>query len=181
MWRMTNKAARWPLVCAALLLPSVVAALTVAPMSLGQMTSAAETVVRARCIDRTATKTDDGAIESVVRFEVLEVAKGSPSDTVEVREPGGEVDGTEMVVPGAPRSSAGDEAVLFLERGPKGDYRVVGMALGYLPVVTASPGPSRVRVSPHLSADVGGEPGKGGLRPVRDVMTRVRRLADTSP
>lgn len=151
-------------------------ALTLAPMSLEQMTSASEAVVQARCVDRTATRGDDGAIESVVRFEVVDVAKGSPPPVVEVRQLGGKLDGTEMVVPGAPLSEPGDEALLFLERGPRGAYRVVGMALGYLPVVSTSPGASRVRVSPHLGA--GFE--TGGLRPVTDVMTRVRRLAETS-
>ncbi len=82
--------------------------------------------------------------------------------------------GTEMVVPGAPRSRVGDEAVLFLEHAPDGTLRVVGMALGHLPVVTTAPGVGRVRVSPHLG------PGfeSGGMRPVSDVMTRVRRLAE---
>jgi len=150
-------------------------ALTLAPMSLEQMTTASEAVVRARCVDRTATRGDDGAIESVARFEVVDVAKGSPPSIVEVRQLGGKLDGTEMVVPGAPLSEPGDEALLFLERGPNGGYRVVGMALGYLPVVSTSPGPSRVRVSPHLGA--GFE--SGGLRPVTDVLTRVRRLAET--
>lgn len=154
--------------------PLAASALTLAPMSLGQMTEASELVVRARCVDRAATRTDDGAIESVVRFEVLETAKGTAEGVVEIREPGGTVDGTEMVVPGAPRSRVGDEAVLFLERAPDDTLRVVGMALGYLPVVTAGPGASRVRVSPHLG------PGfeAGGLRPVTDVLTRVRTLAE---
>ncbi len=37
--------------------------LTVAPMSLGQMTEVAEIVVRARCTDRAATQNEDGGIE----------------------------------------------------------------------------------------------------------------------
>lgn len=159
------------------LAPASSRALTLAPMSLAEMTAAAETVVRVRCIDRTTTKNDDGAIESVVRFEVLEAAKGEPGDVVEVRQLGGSHGGTRMVVPGAPLSEEGDEAVLFLERSPAGQLRVVGMALGYLPVVPASPGPSRVRVAPYLGK--GFE--EGGLKPVSDILDRVRRLAERSP
>lgn len=156
-------------------------ALTVAPMSLGQMTTTAETVVRARCIDRTPTRTSGSGIETVVRFEVLEVAKGTSFETIEVREPGGEIDDRKVVVPGAPRSAPGDEAVLFLERGPQGHYRVVGMALGYLPVVATSPGAERVRVAPHFSPDLSERSEGGALKPVRDVLDRVRRLAESSP
>lgn len=164
----------WPLVWAAVLAPPAAHALTLAPMSLADLTSAAETVVRARCLDRTATRTADGGIESVARFEVVEVAKGEPAKIVEVRQPGGSIDGTEMVVPGAPLSEPGDEALLFLERSPSGNLRVVGMALGYLPIVSGPPGGAMVRVAPYLGE--GFE--SGGLRPVRDVLTRVRRLAE---
>lgn len=157
-------------------MPAVARALTLAPMSLDQMTSAAEVVVRGRCLDRTTMRTEDGGIESVVRFDVVEVAKGDAGDVVEVHQLGGELDGTVVVVPGAPLSEAGDEALLFLERAPGGNLRVVGMALGYLPVVAASPGASVVRVAPYMGK--GFE--SGGLRPVTDVMTRVRRLAERS-
>ncbi|MDG2305386.1 MAG: hypothetical protein P8R42_12210 [Candidatus Binatia bacterium] len=155
-------------------MPVVAWALTLAPMSLDQMTAASEVVVRGRCLDRTATRTEDGGIESVARFDVVEVAKGEAPKVIEVRQFGGELDGTAVVVPGAPLSEIGDEALLFLERAPGGHLRVVGMALGYLPVVTASPGASVVRVAPYMGA--GFE--SGGLRPVTDVMTRVRRLAE---
>ncbi len=165
---------RTALMIALVLAPCVVQALTLAPMSLEQMTAASEIVVRGRCLDRTPTRTEGGAIESVVRFEVVEAAKGEPAAIVEVRQLGGEVDGTAMVVPGAPLSEAGDEALLFLERTPGGDLRVVGMALGYLPVVATSPGPSRVRVAPYLGEGFEG----GGLRPVSEVLHRVRGLAE---
>lgn len=164
----------WILCLIAVLVPTGAHALTLAPMSLAEMTTTAETVVRARCLDRATTRTEDGAIETVVRFEVLEVAKGDPAKVIEVHQLGGEIDGTAMVVPGAPVSEPGDEALLFLESARGGDLRVVGMALGYLPVVAASPGPAVVRVAPYLGAGFEG----GGLRPVGDVLSRVRRLAE---
>src|SRR6185369_6970195 len=94
--------------------------------------------------------------------------------TLEVRELGGRIDDTDMVVPGAPLSEPGDEVVLFLEKGDDGGPRIVGVALGYLPVVQGSPGEPVVRVSPHLGE--GFE--SGGVRPVADFLTRVRRLAE---
>jgi len=157
--------------------PASALALTLAPMSLAEMTRAADVVVWARCVDRTTTRSgESGGIESIVRFEVLDVAKGAPGDVVEVRQPGGELDGTVTVVPGAPLSDAGDEAILFLEHGPGGHLRVVGMALGYLPVASLAPRSRRVRVAPYLGKGFEG----GGLRPVDDVMNRVRRVPETS-
>jgi len=149
-------------------------ALTLAAMSLGEMTSVSDTVVRARCIDRTATRTSGGGIESVARFEVLEAVKGNPGKEIEVRQLGGSLDGTDAIVPGAPLSEEGDEVVLFLERRDDGNLRVVGVALGYLPVVQATAGPPVVRVSPHLGESFE----SGGLRRVDDFLGRVRRLAE---
>lgn len=163
------------IVLAVLLAPSPrpAGALTLAPMTLEQLTGTASIVVRARCIDRTVTKSPDGRIESLARFEVVARAKGESPDVVTVRQLGGRVDDTELVVPGAPLSERGDDVVLFLEPRDDGTHGVVGMALGYMPVVTLPGTGAAVRTSSTL----GGVFADGGLHPVGELLDRVRGLA----
>ena len=145
-------------------------ALTVAAMRLDELTSASTDVVRARCVARQVTRDGGGRIESIARFAVLDRVKGVEAAEVDVRQLGGRLGGDELIVPGAPLSEPGDEAVLFLEPGPDGALQVVGLALGYLPVATTPGGESRVRVWASLGVEFAG----GGIRSVSEVLERVR-------
>ncbi|HEY8515036.1 MAG TPA: hypothetical protein VIS07_05960 [Candidatus Binatia bacterium] len=149
-------------------------ALTLAAMPLEEMTRAASVVVRARCIDRQVTRSASGRIESIARFEVLEEAKGEGDRVVTVRQLGGrlDADGTELVVPGAPLSEPGDEALLFLEPHDGEVMTVVGLALGYMPVAVLPGSGPVVRVSRVLGAEYA----SGGVRPVGEILRRVRDL-----
>ncbi|MFN8603671.1 MAG: hypothetical protein U0842_24615 [Candidatus Binatia bacterium] len=148
-------------------------ALTLVPMTLEQLTGTATIVVRARCIDRTVTRTADGRIESVARFAVVARAKGEAPDVVSVRQLGGRSGDTELVVPGAPLSEAGDDVVLFLEPRDDGTNGVVGLALGYMPVVTLPGTGAAVRTSSTL----GGVFADGGVHPVGELLDHVRAIA----
>lgn len=148
-------------------------ALTLAPMTLEQLTGAATIVVRARCIDRTVTRGADGSIASLARFRVVARAKGDAPDVVTVRQLGGRIDGTELVVPGAPLSEPDDDAVLFLEARDDGTHAVVGLALGYMPVVALPGTGAAVRTSRTL----GGVFADGAVHPVDELLERVRVLA----
>ena len=148
-------------------------ALTLAPMTLEQLTGTATIVVRARCIDRTVTRSTDGRIASLARFEVVARAKGDAPDVVTVRQLGGRSGDTELVVPGAPLSETGDEVVLFLEPRDDGTHGVVGLALGYMPVVTLPGTGAAVRTSSTL----GGVFADGGVHPVGELLDRVRAIA----
>lgn len=148
-------------------------ALTLAPMTLEQLTGTAALVVRARCIDRTVTRSADGRIESLARFQVTDRAKGDAAEVVTVRQLGGHIDDTELVVPGAPLSETGDDVVLFLEPRDDGTHGVVGLALGYLPVVTVPGSGAAVRTSRML----GGVFADGGVHPVGELLERVRAIA----
>lgn len=155
------------------------AALTLAPMTLEQLTAQSTLVVRARCIDRQVTRTPDGRIESRARFAVMETAKGTPPEVVVVRQLGGRDAGTdtELIVPGAPLSEPGDDVVLFLEPSDGDALGVVGLALGYMPVVISPLGSASVQTSRAL----GGSFASGGMRPVAELLDRVRAIDAGSP
>ncbi|MEW6272414.1 MAG: hypothetical protein AB1689_24290 [Thermodesulfobacteriota bacterium] len=177
MLRVGRVAARRALVATLAMLlavPGTARALTLAAMPLEEMTRAASVVVRGRCVDRQVTRSATGRIESLARFEVLEEAKGEGARVVTVRQLGGrlEGDGVELVVPGAPLSEPGDEALLFLEPHDGEVLTVVGLALGYMPVAVLPGSGAVVRVSRVLGADYA----SGGVRPVGDLLQRVREI-----
>ena len=91
--------------------------LTLAAMSFDELTGHASVVVRARCIDRQVTRSAEGRIESLARFEVTERAKGGAPDVITVRQLGGSDGATTVVVPGAPLSEPGDDVVLVHSPG----------------------------------------------------------------
>lgn len=72
-----------------------------------------------------------------------EALKGSPGRTVEIQEPGGELDGIRMEIIGAPRYELGEEVVVFAEPTPAG-LRTCGWGQGRF-VVEGEPGQRRVR------------------------------------
>jgi|SRR5215472_13116873 len=156
----------------ACLAPLEARAMTLAAMDLGDMTRTSTLVVRARCVDRQVTRRASGRIETLARFEVLESAKGDSPELVTVRQLGGKVDGFDLVVPGAPQSQAGDEAVLFLEPGDADGMQVVGLARGYLPVVAMPGGSPVVRIAPALDRKLQGRV----LHPVSELLGRVREI-----
>jgi hypothetical protein len=166
-------AARLVCTIVAVVSPQVAHALTLAPMTLEQLTGNATLVVRARCIDRAVTRSTDGRIESLARFQVVTRAKGDAAEVLTVRQLGGRIDDGELVVPGAPLSEPGDDVVLFLEPRDDGTHGVVGLALGYLPVVTLPGSGAAVRTSRML----GGVFADGGAHPVDELLDRVRTIA----
>jgi hypothetical protein len=162
---------------AALLVPGSGAfGLTIAAMPLEELTGHATLVVRARCVDRQVTRTADGNVESLARFAVVEEAKGSASGLVTVRQLGGRIDDTEVLVPGAPLAEAGDDVVLFLEPHDGEVLGVVGVALGYMPVATLPGSGAVVRTSRVLGADFA----SGSSRPVSELLERVRAIVRRS-
>jgi len=154
------------------LCPALASALTIAAMPLEELTRNASLVVRARCIDRQVTRSPEGRIESLARFEVVEQAKGKAPTVLTVRELGGRSGDTELVVPGAPLSEPGDDVVLFLEPHYGDVYGVVGLALGYMPVAVLPGSGATVR----LSRTLGDVAANGGVRPVGELLERVRHI-----
>lgn len=104
-------------------------ATTLERMSVADLSRAAHTIVRARCVAIT-TGWDSGEIWTFTTFEVEEVWKGSASSRVTVRLIGGEVGSLKSTVSGVPRFSRGEELVLFLEKTAAGDFSVVSWVQG---------------------------------------------------
>src|SRR5215469_4339685 len=104
-------------------------ATTLERLSLTQLASAADLVVRARCT-ATASRWERGSIWTISDFEVLEHYKGTPPAQLAVRVPGGRIGHLAMNVEAAPKFRSGEEGILFLEKTALGDYAVTGWTEG---------------------------------------------------
>lgn len=78
-------------------------------------------------------------------YEIVldEALKGAPGRSVEIQEPGGELDGLRMEIVGAPRYQVGEEVVIFAAPTPVG-LRTCGWGQGRF-VVEGEAGQRRVR------------------------------------
>jgi len=65
-----------------------------------------------------------------VTVEVEEALKGGAAGTLTLTQLGGTVDGAHYDVPGSPTFVAGEEALLFVWRGPSGRAQVNGLSQG---------------------------------------------------
>jgi hypothetical protein len=64
------------------------------------------------------------------RIEVLDPIRGNPGTSLVVSEPGGSLDGENMIISGAVDYSVGEEALVFLYRTPVGYLRATGFGQG---------------------------------------------------
>src|ERR1700757_1195607 len=104
-------------------------ATTLKRMSVADLSRAAHTVVRARCAANSA-RWDAGEIWTFTTFDVEEVWKGSAPVQITVRLLGGSAGNFTSTVSGVPRSSPGEELILFLERTPAQDFSIVSWMQG---------------------------------------------------
>lgn len=103
------------------------AAATLRALSDEQLVALADRVVRGRVLSvRVERRPGTGILETVARLAVSDDYTGDDTPTVEVRELGGTLDGTRLMVPGATQFVVGDDLLLMLERRG-GSYRSVGM------------------------------------------------------
>jgi hypothetical protein len=65
-----------------------------------------------------------------VSVEIAESVKGAGPGTLVLTQLGGEVDGVRYTIPGCPAFRAGEEALLFVWRDPRGRAQVNGLAQG---------------------------------------------------
>lgn len=92
---------------------------------------------------RVAWDADHENIWTHYQIALDEALKGSPGRTVEIQEPGGELDGIRMEIIGTPRYELGEEVVVFAALTPAG-LRTCGWGQGRF-VVAGEPGKRRVR------------------------------------
>jgi hypothetical protein len=125
-----NLLRKWiPALGAALLACLPAAPTTLVRMNLGQLTKAAEVVVRAKCLE-TQSQWQGGEIWTLSRFGTIETYKGQAPAQFTVRLLGGRVGAVESVVGGVPRFRAGERVVLFLDAARGGGYSVTAWSEG---------------------------------------------------
>jgi hypothetical protein len=158
-------------------------------LSLRELAEKSDLAVRGR-IESVRVEWSDGPARFPVTVAVIEVRESllgsAPAGrNIEVRQPGGHIDGIVLEYGGRPRLTEGDDSVLFLRRGTDGSLMIVGLAQGVLRVVGAedSTGPYLVRDlrgmvfvdSPPREAPVRLPP-PGGRTRLEDLRRELSRL-----
>ena len=112
-------------------------ATTLARMDLDDLAGHSHAIAHAKIVaKRTQWNAGRTLIPTVYTVEPLEYLKGSLGPVFEIHEPGGELDGLSLTVPGAPNFTVGDETVLFLWTSPQGQHQVIGFQQGAFGVRT---------------------------------------------
>jgi hypothetical protein len=114
---------------ACVVLSGAAQATTLVRMDLDELAAAAGTIARVRCLG-SEVGAEGGEIWTFTRFEVMETLKGAPPREVTVRLLGGRLGGLVSTVDGVPRFREGEEAYLFLEPTPVGDWTVTSWVQG---------------------------------------------------
>ena len=104
-------------------------ATTLKRMSVADLSRAAHTVIRARCVTN-STRWDAGEIWTFTTFDIEETWKGSAQAQITVRLLGGRTEDFTSTVSGVPRFAPGEELILFLERTPAHDFSIVSWMQG---------------------------------------------------
>lgn len=141
------------LVIAIFLFTGVVFATIVVRMTVSQMVNRAQLVVEGT-ITETRARWDENHryIITEAQVKISRTLKGKAgTSTITVRTLGGEVDGLGLYVAGAPKFKVGEEALLFLERHPVKDWRVVGLSQGKFTLITDKRTGSKMAVSSATS------------------------------
>jgi hypothetical protein len=104
-------------------------ATTLKRMSVTDLSRAAHTVVRARCVTN-STRWDAGEIWTFTTLDVEDTWKRSAPAQITLRLLGGSVGNFTSTVSGVPRFAPGEELILFLERTPAQDFSIVSWMQG---------------------------------------------------
>ena len=115
------------------------------------------------------------------RIAISEKWKGSDGASVDVRIPGGSVNGQTQTFSGSPALNANDEYVLFLWTGKSGITQLIGLSQGVLTVRFDSKGDpqaQRDQINEKM-VDVSGNPvqDRGLQMSVKDLKDRITRVA----
>jgi hypothetical protein len=114
-------------------------ATTLKRMSVADLSRAADTVIRARCVTN-STRWDAGEIWTFTTFDIEETWKGSAPAQITVRLLGGRTEDFTSTVSGVPRFYSGEELILFLERTPAQDFSIVSWMQGTFRIAHSATG-----------------------------------------
>ncbi|HWR13247.1 MAG TPA: hypothetical protein VN577_00350 [Terriglobales bacterium] len=106
----------------------------VKPMTVEQLTSGSSAVVEGQSVETwTGWNATHSRIYTYTRVKVARALKGSPSDTIVVKQLGGSAGGYTQHVAGVRAMSTGERAVLFLRPSTTGDGTmvIVGLMQGH--------------------------------------------------
>jgi hypothetical protein len=164
-----------------------VRATSLVPMELPELVTSSEVIVHGEVVGVGARWNEDHSlILTDVRVHVLDVVKGGSPREIVLTQPGGTIGKLRVEVPGARAFRTGEEVVVFLTPGPRGDLFVTGLSQGRFEVVRdAATGRKTVR-GPIFDRAASGDPGlapsasAGGIaeRSLTRFLGRVRRLVD---
>jgi hypothetical protein len=116
-----------------LLAAGVLHATTVVPMSVEELTAAADSVVEARALSSWSQwNPEHTIIFTYTQFQVIKTLKGSLPQQIVVKQPGGIVGAYGQRVPGVRQFQSGESTVLFLRPSAANDgsHVVVGLMQG---------------------------------------------------
>ena len=112
-------------------------ATTMLPMYMDDLTAASQTVVVGKVIaSRTAWDEGHHMIYTTYTVAPSQYLKGQLGATFELREPGGAVDGMEMIIADAPAFQTGQDALLFVWTDPHGNHQVAAFSQGAVSIQT---------------------------------------------
>lgn len=112
---------------------TIASATTIKPMSVEELTRAADSVVQAQALDSwSAWNPQHTIIFTYTRFAVQRALKGAAPEQIVLKQPGGIVGGYGQRVPGVRTFQQGESAVLFLRPTATADgtHVIVGLVQG---------------------------------------------------
>ena len=110
---------------------------TVAPPEFAELVNGSDYVVRARVIGITHEVRTVGSKSTpftLVELAVREVISGQPPSPLVLTILGGPIDGSELVISGAPRFAVGDEDILFVADNGRSVFPLYGLMHGRYPI-----------------------------------------------
>ena len=113
-------------------------------LGVAELTERSDSVVVARVVGSQSSWNQRGSmIFTTVTLDVTQTIRGQASDRIEVRVPGGTVNGFTMEIDGAPQFPAAGPVVTFIGEWPDGAAKVIGYFQG-TSQLTPGPGGSQV-------------------------------------
>jgi len=141
-----------------LVLAVPIAATVLVPAEFREIVSGSQIIVHGRVIDVRSEWVDGRSrIDSLVTIQPSAFYRGTPTDTVTFRVPGGQVGRYKSIMVGAPEFQPGDEAVLFLRGQGASVPSVFGLSQGVFRVRIDSRGHRLVIVPPLMARGSGSE------------------------
>jgi hypothetical protein len=151
--------------------PTATGALATRPLSIRELTAAADTIVVGRVA---AVRSEAAAAGPITRIDVdvEQPLKGQPAASLTIVQPGGEAAGVASRVAGVPTFVAGERVLMFLTRRPDGALRVAHLYQGKFSI-EADP-PQAVRRLPDSQAVLDAMPLDDALAVVRAALPATR-------